>query len=504
MRSKLLIPLAFLTAGSATAQGGAPLSAIDWLSDSVALPAAMPIPEAPSAPEPPVTDNALPEAITVTRLEDLDAAPPGLFPAAARDLPQAPWSATELSELQARMGTLRPPHLATTQDLLHDLLAAQTDWPGSPDDAQLAFLARIDGLLAVGAVDPARTLLDLAGREKPRNFRRWFDIALLTGQENAGCSAMRRLPEITPTYTARVFCLARGGDWPAAALTLETATSLDVIDAAAAERLRLFLDDLADTPTLPPPSRPTPLDFAIYGAVGEPLRTASLPLAFAHADLRPITGWKARIEAAERLTRAGAIPARRLWEVYGERLPAASGGVWDRVDAVQRLDRALETGDPGAVSSALPLAWAALRDADLGQALARQHAGALGRLPLTGDASRIAAEMALIDGRDPVSPLPPFLTALHDASALDTVAETPLQVAIADGLNTEDMPAASVAMIDEGRIGIALLDAIDLLDQGATGNLDALRHGLALMRAAGQPERARRAAIEIAILEPPA
>ena len=31
---------------------------------------------------------------------------------------------------------------------------------------------------------------------------------------------MRALPQISPTYAARIFCLARGGDWQAAALTL--------------------------------------------------------------------------------------------------------------------------------------------------------------------------------------------------------------------------------------------------------------------------------------------
>ena len=44
-------------------------------------------------------------------------------------------------------------------------------------------------------------------------------------------------------------------------------------------------------------------------AIGTPLPTAPLPLAFAHSDLRHTAGWKARIEAAERLVRTGAVSA---------------------------------------------------------------------------------------------------------------------------------------------------------------------------------------------------
>src|SRR5690606_22806876 len=119
-------------------------------------------------------------------------------------------------------------------------------------------------------------------------------------------------------------------------------------------------------------------------------------LAFAHADLRDITGWKARIAAAERLARAGAIPGARLLEVYAERQPAASGGVWDRVGAVPAFASGLDSADAAAVSATLPAAWAAMRETGLEVAFAEAVAGALDPLPLDGSAVEIQLQIGLL------------------------------------------------------------------------------------------------------------
>ena len=54
-------------------------------------------------------------------------------------------------------------------------------------------------------------------------------------------------------------------------------------------------------------------------------------VAFAQADMRDNTGWKAQLEAAERLARNGVLDPNQLLGLYTEEKAAASGGVWDRV-----------------------------------------------------------------------------------------------------------------------------------------------------------------------------
>ena len=79
-------------------------------------------------------------------------------------------------------------------------------------------------------------------------------MALLTGEEDTACNVLKTAPGLAPTLMTRVFCLARAGDWNAAALTLRTAEALGNTDATEDLLLSRFLDpDLFEGPW------PTPL-----------------------------------------------------------------------------------------------------------------------------------------------------------------------------------------------------------------------------------------------------
>ncbi len=148
---------------------------------------------------------------------------------------------------------------------------------------------------------------------------------------------------------------------------------------------------------MPPPPQPvTPLDWKMFEGIGEPLSTLTLPVAFAYAEISPNFGWKAQIEAAERLTRAGTIAPNVLLGLYTERDPAASGGVWDRVDAFQRFDAAFASGDAGRIALALPVVWAQMQEAELEVPFAVLYGADLEALPLTGDAAETAFRVGLL------------------------------------------------------------------------------------------------------------
>lgn len=498
---------ALAMAGAAAAAENRPDAAgLDWLSDSITLPED----DGELAPPEPVpfevSRNALPLPVTVA---PLDAPLPdriGLAAPMLDGLGGPLWSAAPVEPVRDALSDLRAPELAVTQALARDLLVAAAD-PPRGSDGRTMFLARVDALLSVGALAPARELLALSQPDDPLSFRRWLDIAILTGRENIACTRMRTLPEITPTLTARIFCLARTGDWPAAALTLDTAIALDAIDRDEAERMFRFLDDFSDGPALPLPNRPTPLDYAIHEAIGEPLPAGRLPLAFVHADLRGNVGWKARIEATERLARAGALPTAQLWRVYGEREPAASGGLWDRVAALQEFEAALAEGNAQRVSALLPPLWDAMSEARLAAVFAGHRADELARLDLSGAAARIAWQAGLVADADTdtdtdvadasVPPgIDPFLAGL--ARGEPALARTGFERAVASGMTDATPPTEVRRLIDRRRYGEAVLVAIDRLDDGAQGNLDAVADGLAILRATGLSYVARRAALEIA------
>ena len=140
--------------------------------------------------------------------------------------------------------------------------------------------------------------------------------------------------------------------------------------------------------------RPTPLEFRLFEALGEPLPTAPLPLAFAVLDLSGDNGWRAQIQAAERLARAGSLPANRLLGIYTMREPAASGGVWDRVAPCRTSRPRWNAARPGAVGPALLRVWPQMASGRLLVPFAELYAERLAALDLDGRAGALARQAA--------------------------------------------------------------------------------------------------------------
>ena len=61
----------------------------------------------------------------------------------------------------------------------------------------------------------------------PKRFRRLFDIALLSRDETPCLRDHGPHPGVAPSFPARIFCLALGGDWAAAALVFHGAEVMD-------------------------------------------------------------------------------------------------------------------------------------------------------------------------------------------------------------------------------------------------------------------------------------
>ncbi len=493
----------------------APLSAIDWLSDTVTTPAGAAVGNAERATPPdeaPVSrEGAMPQSVAVSTLDGPSPDGVGMLSPAVTGLPLDLWGMGLEAEIAARITAERADPLPALQGLLMTLLLAETTPPVDSGGKGTLALARIDKLLAMGALDQAASMLDLLEGSEPEIFRRAFDVALLTGNEDKGCEMMRASPQLAPTFPARIFCLARSGDWNAAALTLRTAQALGYVTPEDDALLSRFLDpDLFESDMLPAlPATMTPLSWRMFEAIGEPQPTASLPLAFAHAELRDTAGWKAQIEAAERLTRAGAIPPNRLLGHYTERLPAASGGVWDRVDAFQQFDTALRAGDPGAVAQSLPPVWAAMAQAELEVPFAILFADALARLPLMNEAGRIAFDVGLLSpgyeaiaiARKPQSPREAFLIGIATGHLAGVVPQDGLGRAIAPAFLRPAPSAEFATLTDQNRLGEGILLAIDKIGRGVRGDLTGVTEGLAFLRQVGLEDAARRTALELILLE---
>jgi hypothetical protein len=521
-------------------QGGAhPLSAIDWLSDSLNESRAAPrapsgrppskTSKTPSAPAADISKNALPEAVTVASLDAprIDAA--GLLPISQTGFPNNLWGASAPQTLGRRITAIaeKSDLLPASRRLLNTLILAELAPPTDIKSDGVLFLARIDALLAQGLLEEADALMARAGTTRREVFRRSFDTKLLLGTENEACSQLKSAEGLSPTQQARIFCLARNGDWNAAAITLEATDALNLISPRDSALLARFLDPelfegrLNDIPASP--QAMTPLTFRLLEAIGTPIPSHTLPLAFVQSDLRSNTGWKARATSAERLARVNAISANRWLGIWSEHLPAASGGIWDRIEALQKFETALKTGDPGAISKGLEPVWDQMATAGLQSVFAELFAERLADVPLSGEATAIARDIGLL------SPAYETLAAQWGEPTLGG-SETPLQnnadtrrhmfmknialgdpltqrpltpkdQAIFDGFRHDGVPVRLSTLVSGNRLGEAILRAIELLEGGAAGDLDELTDALQFFRAAGLEVTARRAALEILLLE---
>lgn len=490
-----------LLAGAAQAQDdGAPLSAIDWLSRSVEGSSSA-TPE-----EPPVASDASSPGITVTPLDTAGSGLSGILTPEMTGLPHDLWSGSDSATLIDLIHAEDAETLPALQELLVTLMLAEAVAP-SDGEGQALFLARVDKLLDMGALEAARSLLESGDLLEPESFRRWFDVTLLTGTEHDACAMLGEQPSLAPTVMARVFCTARNGDWNAAALTLNTARALGDVTLQEESLLTRFLDPEYAEPELEaaPPTRPSPLVYRLREAVGDLMPTAGLPLAFSHADLRDTVAWRARLEAAERLAKHGALSENVLLAIYTAREPAASGGIWDRADAIQRLDRAVTSGDRAAVTEALGPAWAAMREVGLEVPFARLYGEALLGLKLDGEAGALAHRVALLSpvyeqaarSRDPSSPREELWRAIATGQTEGMEASDAATAAVLAAFQSEPPEA-------EGTTGESVLRAIASFRQGLDGDHRALTEAISTLRALGLDDVARRSALQFLMLDRPA
>lgn len=502
-RKTLLLALSALAlSAGAPARAEPPLSAIEWLSDSIAKPSSVPSPGSG------VTESAAPGSIGVTSLDGPNADAAGLLPPSTTGLPRNLWGPSTTEDILARLDAVPRDLLPALDGLLAMLILAEANAPLGSQDNDRFLLARIDRLLETGALDRAEALLERAGVDTPERFRRLFDVALLTGSETEACERLRDRPEFSPTYPARIFCLARGGDWQTAALTLETAETLGILSHSEDMLLARFLDSEIVGDAGVDWRAPTPLGFRMLEAIGEPVPTGPLPIAFAWADLRPTRGWKAQIEAAERLGRAGVLSGNQLFGLYLRQRPSASGGVWERAQATHQLQAALMAGDRDAVAEELPGIWEQMREAGLAQIFASHYGAELAGLGLDGEARDLALKVGLLSpafeevalsaerGEGDVA----FLVALARGVPATAVARDTRGFAIRDGFLAEEAPETLRNLVAEGRIGEAILKGVTLFAEGAAGDPDGLSDAIALFRSIGLERTARRAALELLLL----
>ncbi|MEO0390920.1 MAG: hypothetical protein AAF218_08255 [Pseudomonadota bacterium] len=498
-----LVALMVVAAPAAAQEGPAPLSAIDWLS---ANPPTQAAPVTAPAAEDPVADSAATPNVTVQPLDGDAPRRIGLVPSTVTGLPGTLWAATDGAAVAQRMQQLRVPRLPAAQALLYTLLLAETDPPVTAPDRLT--LARIDTLLRLGAVAPALELARQAGPQNdPDLFARFMDAALLAEAENEACAILRGPAPPSTSYAPQIFCAARSGDWQTAALLIGTANAVGELTDAQADLLARFLDpDLFEgEPPLPAPDPIDPLSARLLDAIGQPGATSAWPRVYAHLDLRDVAGWKAQLDAAERLAETGAIDANQLLGVFTARRAAASGGIWDRVRALQNLQTAVATGSSEAIGKTVGAAL----EASIRGRMAVPVASIFGQdvLDAAPAGGQAAMTLALLSPHYEAAAArypkveAPLARAVARGDTAQIAANGPMETAVRNGFSDAAPDTNILNTAQNGGLGLAIIETLALLDQGTRGDATALSRALATLRALGLEDIARRAGLQILLLD---
>ncbi|MGJ8626608.1 MAG: hypothetical protein ACSHXB_06565 [Sulfitobacter sp.] len=488
-----------------------PLSVIDWLGSQAPTKPGRIRPVTPPprlSQEPPVAKSGTAPVVTVTPLGEGSPRAIGLVPTAVTGLPADIWSGSDAKTVIDKITRLSDPVLPAAQSLLFTVLLTEAQAPrGGVAAGDALALARVEKLFVLGALDPALSLIEQAGvTTSPDHFDLWMQISLLNGTEDRACATLAGAPHLTRDYGTRIFCAARLGKWDNAALTFGSAQALGLMSDEKLELMDRFLnpDAYEGEPSLRAPRKMDPLSFRLFETIGEPLPTRNLPRAYAVADLRDLAGWKSQLEAAERLTHAGALPDNRLLGLYTDRKPAASGGIWDRVSALQRFETALNTGSAEAVTKTLPKVWAAMQEAELEVSFATLFAELLAQMPVTGRAADIATEIGLLSPAYEAAAVKTekksLLTAVAIGEMPEQAPDDDMALAVFEGFSTATPRADLIANARQNRLGESILVLLGLLEDGANGDTKALRDALSTLRALGLEDTARRVALQMLIL----
>lgn len=506
IKNRFRLGLALTCAIQMPAFANDPLSAIEWLEKQ---PKQIVVPlETPqiTIDEPAVAGSVTTPKVTVTPLGAPVRAAAGLLPSNVTGLPRDLWQGSDAEVVSTLITDLNAEKLPALQELLFTLILAEANPPRDAQNSEF-LRARLRKLLSLGALDPAAALLTRADPAHPDLFDLYFDVSLLSGDPDAPCKALKAQPSLSRDFAPRIFCDVQLKEWDNAALTLSTADAIGALEPTDVALLERFLDPELFEQTPPAPQSLSVLQFRLFEAAGESLPTTSLPRAFAATDLSGDAGWKPQLDAAERLARVGAISENRLLGIYTSRIPSASGGIWDRIEAVQRLDIALKSDDPVAILKQLRRAWEKMKEVQLEVPFAALFAQDLLRLPNKGVDADLITKITLLSPiyeqaaerrTENVTLIMAQSIAIGEPKAQSTL---PLSQTLTDSFSGAGAPQTLTDIAGKARLGEAILRAIALAISGAEGDPAMLQNGLAFLRSVGLEDTVRRAALQLILLE---
>ena len=319
-----------------------PMSAIDWLAKKINDP-----PVFYTYPSE-IDENSNIE-IEKMVLPNISKNSIGIYPSIKIGINSDIWKNNNEIEISTILKKIRISDLYYLNRLLKRILLIETDPPIIAVDEKFSgtiFLRqRILKLIQMGALDDAEALiLDAEPTFDPNLTDLWSEISFLTYRFERFCKAILNGYHNSLEPAHKIICLARSGDWNAAALSLATFSSINEIDSDHEKLLINYLDHEAELEIINKDKCEEDKSVIIYLCNFSNI-TTQIPnygVKFLYNNLGRGKSIRSRIVASEELVKSGALNPNILFSTYKIKQPSTSGGVWARAKLVQELDRIIQ------------------------------------------------------------------------------------------------------------------------------------------------------------------
>ena len=319
-----------------------PMSAIDWLAKKINDP-----PVFYTYPSE-IDENSNIE-IEKMVLPNISKNSIGIYPSIKIGINSDIWKNNNEIEISTILKKIRISDLYYLNRLLKRILLIESDPPIIAVDEKFSgtiFLRqRILKLIQMGALDDAEALiLDAEPTFDPNLTDLWSEISFLTYRFERFCKAILNGYHNSLEPAHKIICLARSGDWNAAALSLATFSSINEIDSDHEKLLINYLDHEAELEIINKDKCEEDKSVIIYLCNFSNINTQipNYGVKFLYNNLGRGKSIRSRIVASEELVKSGALNPNILFSTYKIKQPSTSGGVWARAKLVQELDRIIQ------------------------------------------------------------------------------------------------------------------------------------------------------------------
>ena len=319
-----------------------PMSAIDWLAKKINDP-----PVFYTYPSE-IDENSNIE-IEKMVLPNISKNSIGIYPSIKIGINSDIWKNNNEIEISTILKKIRISDLYYLNRLLKRILLIESDPPiiavGEKFSGTIFLRQRILKLIQMGALDDAEALiLDSEPTFDPNLTDLWSEISFLTYRFERFCKAILNGYHNSLEPAHKIICLARSGDWNAAALSLATFSSINEIDSDHEKLLINYLDHEAELEIINKDKCEEDKSVIIYLCNFSNINTRipSYGVKFLYNNLGRGKSIRSRIVASEELVKSGALNPNILFSTYKIKQPSTSGGVWARAKLVQELDRIIQ------------------------------------------------------------------------------------------------------------------------------------------------------------------